>query len=493
MFKFACKANNANKLRALLAAGLCAAAVLPMGGAAAQNAPTGMQDLSATLRTEPYAFRLADGSDLGVERGSFLVPEDRNDPNSRLITIGFVRFRSTNPHPGAPIIYLAGGPGGSGVGTARGARQPIFLALRALADVIALDQRGVGLSNQLPRCRATAAMDNDVVLNEPNLTRYYRTTLAACVRQWRAAGVAINGYTTSASADDIDDLRRALGVERVNLWGISYGTHLAFAMLRQHPNSVERVVLSSAEGLEQTVKMPADVDATFARINAYVGGDLVARMARVHAAMDAQPMRFAFTGEDGVAHQFRADSFAIRMLAGLLAKNPDGYADLAGLYAALEGGQQQAIAPILWRYFYAQPLEMGMSELMDIASGVSDARLAAATGQARHSLTGRALNFPMPQLRGAVAGLDLGDGFRREVRTNIPTLLFEGLFDVRTPLAEQERAVAGFSRLHRIRVLNGGHDLFEAHPQNAQIISDFFAGRAVDVDELTLPVAAHQP
>lgn len=480
---------KATKARTRIAATLFGLFAMPIGSAGAQTADPDARALSATLHVEPYDFRLADGSDLAAERGSFLVPEDRNDPNSRLISIGFVRFRSTNPNPGAPIIYLAGGPGGSGIGTARGPRQPIFLALRAVADVIALDQRGVGWSNQLPRCRAPAAMPTAPVLGEASLTAYYRQTLTQCVGQWRAAGASINGYTTVQSADDVEDLRRALGVPRINLWGISYGTHLAFAILRQYPQSVERVVLSSAEGLEQTVKMPADVDAAFERIGQAVGGNFVARMRRVHAAMDAHPMDFAFTGQDGVAHQFRADSFVIRMLAGALAKNPDGYADLNQLYAALEGGQQQAIAPMLWQYFYDAPLQLGMSELMDIASGVSDARLAAARQQARHSLTGSALNFPMPQLAHAVAGLDLGDQFRREVRTNVPALLYEGVFDVRTPLAEQERAVAGFSRLQRIRIVNGGHDLFEADPRNLGIICDFFAGRPVTVEEIRLQEA----
>src|SRR5687768_4365697 len=102
-------------LRAAALAGCCLAT------AAAAAVPA--------LRVEPYAFRLADGTDLPAERGTFSVPEDRNDPRSRRIDIGFVRFRSTNPNPGAPIVYLAGGPGGSGVATARGPRQPIFLAL----------------------------------------------------------------------------------------------------------------------------------------------------------------------------------------------------------------------------------------------------------------------------------------------------------------------------------------------------------------------------
>ncbi|MDQ4088226.1 MAG: alpha/beta hydrolase, partial [Pseudomonadota bacterium] len=152
------------------------------------------------LRVEPYTFRLADGSELAAERGRFTVPEDRTDPRSRWIEIGFVRFRSTNPNPGNPIVYLAGGPGGSGVATAQGPRQPIFLALRAVADVIALDQRGVGLSNHIPPCTAPRRLDPNLVLGEESLTAYYRETLAACAAQWRAAGVAIGGYDTEQSA-----------------------------------------------------------------------------------------------------------------------------------------------------------------------------------------------------------------------------------------------------------------------------------------------------
>jgi pimeloyl-ACP methyl ester carboxylesterase len=169
-----------------------------------------------SLRVEPYAFRLADGSDLAAERGTFSVPEDRNDPGSRRIEIGFVRFRSTSPSPGAPIVYLAGGPGGSGVATARGPRQPIFLALRAVADVIALDQRGVGLSNSIPACVADRRLDPAAMLNEATLTLYYRQTLGTCLVRWRAAGVAVGGYTTEQNAEDLEDLRNALGVRQID-------------------------------------------------------------------------------------------------------------------------------------------------------------------------------------------------------------------------------------------------------------------------------------
>ncbi|HEY0115568.1 MAG TPA: alpha/beta fold hydrolase, partial [Allosphingosinicella sp.] len=251
---------------------LCAFALaLPV--AAAAQAPQ--------LRTEPYAFRLADGSDLAAERGRMMVPEDRNDPRSRRIEIGFVRFRSTNPNPGAPIIYLAGGPGGSGVATARGARQPVFLALRQVADVIALDQRGTGWSNHIPPCTASRRLDPGLVLSEATLTAYHRETLRECLGRWRAAGVATGGYTTEQSAADLEDLRRALGARKIDLWGISYGTHLAMATMRRFPGSIGRVVLASAEGMDQTVKLPSSVDAAFARIEAAAGIPLTALMRRV--------------------------------------------------------------------------------------------------------------------------------------------------------------------------------------------------------------------
>jgi len=436
------------------------------------------------LKLEPTTFKLADGTDLAVERGRFLVPEDRNDPGSRRIEIGFIRFKSTNARPGAPIVYLAGGPGGSGVGTAHGARQPIFLALRAVADVIALDQRGVGLSNHIPPCTARRKLDPAEPLTEASLSAYYRETLGHCLAGWSAAGVAVKGYTTEQSADDIEALRVALGARKVDLWGISYGTHLAFAAMRRHPRSIGRVALASAEGMDQTVKLPAHLDATFARIERFAPG-LGARMRRVHARYDAAPQTLALA-QDGPS--FRADSFPLRMMAGILPKNPDGIARLAGAYQALEAGQTQALAPLIWGYFFRNPLTMsGMPELMDMASGITESRLALVRRQAAASILGTATNFPMPQLRGTVPGLDLGDGFRREIGSAVPVLLLSGDLDVRTPLEEQAAATAGLKNLHRILVRNGGHDLFEAHPDVPGILVDFFSGRKVTASELTLP------
>jgi pimeloyl-ACP methyl ester carboxylesterase len=111
------------------------------------------QPRAGGLTVEPYLVTAKDGQTVEAELGRLVVPERRSRPQGNQIEVAFVRFRSTAARPGPPVIYLAGGPGGSGIGTARGPRFHQFMAMRAVGDVIALDQRGVGLSKPNLRCR----------------------------------------------------------------------------------------------------------------------------------------------------------------------------------------------------------------------------------------------------------------------------------------------------------------------------------------------------
>jgi pimeloyl-ACP methyl ester carboxylesterase len=277
-------------------------------------------------------------------------------------------------------------------------------------------------------------------------------------------------------------------VPRIDLWGISYGTHLAFAAMRRHPRSIGRVALASGEGMDQSVKLPASVEAVFARMDAATGAPISTVMRRVFVRYDAAPQTFTLAGPNGATTSFTAGSFPLRMLAGIVAKNPDGIPQLFGAFTALDAGQTAPIAPMIWQYFYREPLTLeGMPQLMDVASGITLRRMAMVRRQARTALTGTATNFPLPQLLGLVPGIDLGDRFRREIRSRHPVLLLAGDLDVRTPLEEQKRATAGLTNLHLILVRNGGHDLFEAHPEVPAILTAFFRGQAVSTRELVLP------
>jgi hypothetical protein len=82
------------------------------------------------MKLEPYVFESADKQKVDAKLGHLFVPENRRNPNSRLIELVFVRFKSTAQKPGPPIVYLAGGPSGSGIAAARGSRFPLFMAMR---------------------------------------------------------------------------------------------------------------------------------------------------------------------------------------------------------------------------------------------------------------------------------------------------------------------------------------------------------------------------
>ncbi|MBB3061525.1 pimeloyl-ACP methyl ester carboxylesterase [Microbulbifer rhizosphaerae] len=97
-------------------------------------------------------------------------------------------------------------------------------------------------------------------MSDRRYIEYHRDALRECLAFWRESGVDLAGYNTVENTRDLDALRRHLGAKKIVLWGTSYGSHLALAALKEMEDRVERVVISSAEGLDQTVKLPARTD-----------------------------------------------------------------------------------------------------------------------------------------------------------------------------------------------------------------------------------------
>ena len=100
---------------------------------------------------EQFVFETWDKQKIDAFKGSFAVPENRRIKDGRSIKIGYVRLPATGALATPPIVYLAGGPGGSGI-AAINYRTRMFMEMRKHGDVIALDQRGTGVSNVLPTC-----------------------------------------------------------------------------------------------------------------------------------------------------------------------------------------------------------------------------------------------------------------------------------------------------------------------------------------------------
>ena len=200
------------------------------------------------------------GVEIAARCGFHEVWEDRDSRQGRRIRLDIAVIPArTRGHEADPIFILAGGPGQGAVSLA-GQVLPLFSRLNDARDLVFVDQRGTGNSNPLD-CE-----DDD----EAPLQSLFEDTLpeplvARCLARLDADPRL---YVTSIAVEDLDDVRAALGYDRINLWGGSYGTRVALEYMRRHG---ERVRAAALDGVAPaTMKLPlsfvADGDAALTRL-----------------------------------------------------------------------------------------------------------------------------------------------------------------------------------------------------------------------------------
>lgn len=453
----------------------------------------------AATGDEPFVFKTVDGQTTDAIRGSFQVPENRADPDSRRLTLRYVRFPATGSKPGAPIVYLAGGPGGSGIETAKRQRYPLFMAMREFGDVIAFDQRGTGASDDTPVCEPNSAPSESTPLSDQAYAAAYRAAALECAAFWKDKGIDLRGYTTEESVQDLDALRKHLGADKISLWGISYGSHLALAALKKIDDRLDRVIIASVEGLDQTVKLPAGTDAYFDRLQAAVDTqpaakaaypDLKAMVARVHARLDAKPVMLTLQGPGGAPAEVLLQRRTLQMIASAMISDPESAVLMLATYRAADAGEFAPLAGIVQRFLGpGEPMKLqAMPLAMDIASGIDDAMLATVEKQAKTALLGDVLNFPMPQLRDALPELVLDANFRQAPVSHVPTLVLSGTLDGRTYPDAHRAAIAGLDQAQVISVVNAGHNLFLLSPEITIAMERFMRGERLASPQITVPL-----
>ena len=170
-----------------------------------------------------------------VQCGTLEVPEDRRHPQGRHISIfaAVLPANTLSPKPD-PLVLIAGGPGQAASTLGPFAMQ--LAAIRRTRDIVLIDQRGTGRSSPLD-CPAFAPDEHA----EFDIDPVPKSLL--CAYQLAVKGVDASQYTTTATVADLEDMRAALGYDRLNLWGGSYGTRVAQEYLRRHPERVRSVVL----------------------------------------------------------------------------------------------------------------------------------------------------------------------------------------------------------------------------------------------------------
>jgi pimeloyl-ACP methyl ester carboxylesterase len=147
------------------------------------------------------------------------------------------------------------------------------LAMREAGDVIALEQRGVGLSVPKLDCPGTLGFPLTSSGGRMSLLAAFEERSRECVSYWSARGVHLAAYNVVESAHDVNSLRRALGVDKVRLWGSSYGTTLGLAIIRYHGANVDRAVLAGVEGPDQALKLPSTAERHLRAVSKLVAKD----------------------------------------------------------------------------------------------------------------------------------------------------------------------------------------------------------------------------
>ncbi|MFA0809907.1 alpha/beta hydrolase [Microbulbifer epialgicus] len=463
-----------------------------LGSASAHTAPMANE--------KPFTFTTWSKKTADGFSGYFEVPENRNIKDSRRLSIEYVRFPATGKKAAPPIVYLAGGPGGSGI-MAVNYRFGMFMALRKYGDVIALDQRGTGRSNDLANCESKQTIPPLTPISDAQYIDHHRSALQECLSFWRNTGVDLTAYNTLENARDLEALRQHLGAEKIVLWGTSYGSHLALAALKHIEGSIDRVILSSAEGLNQTVKLPSRTESYLDRLQLAVNQQPAAKtaypdikrlMQRVHAKLDKQPLKIQLTQRDGSKKDYLLQRRDMQQIASAFIADPRSAAHLLNFYRAIDLGKTPTFDQVPGRYFPDGFLQPGapislrpMPTAMDIASGISKGRKARVAVQAETALLRDYLNFSY-RYDGLAPELDLGNSFRTNPKSDVPILLLSGTLDGRTYIESQREAISGLSNATQVTVVNAGHNLFMASSAIQDTINLFMEGRPIEQTTLTI-------
>lgn len=455
--------------------------------------PALAKDSVAPLVFAPYAMQTRSNGTIASEEAFLDVPRRHSEPNGPRIRLRVVRLPATGGDGrSAPVVYLAGGPGGSGFGTALGPRWPVFDRVRRETDVLLLDQRGTDFSEMPPECPHEQKFDDAQPLQRDAALVGVKAALVSCLGFWKDAGVDMGAYTTAESADDIEYLRKAMALPKLSLWGMSYGTHLALATVRRHPGSLERVVLMGSEGPDDTIKLPLAADALLAELAVIARKDgfedLQGSAQRVLAKLRQQPGQGSSPMHDG--RKVTIGEFDAQMAIAIALGRRSTQRVLPLALREAEAGNYDLLGAIALMVREGLGGWRAMPTAMDVASGQSPQRRALAAAQARQSLLGDASNFPFPEVADGLGMLDLGDAFRAPLRSDVPVLFISGTLDGRTPHANAQALLPGFSQGKELLVRGASHDneMWLGNPAIADNIAGFLAGRGLSADVLDVPL-----
>lgn len=393
------------------------------------------------------------------------VPENWAQPSGRHIQLHVVVVPAETPKPlPDPMLVLVGGPGQAA--TEQGWVVRYFAFLRAKRDLILADQRGTGASNPL-RCEHLGK-DDDV---RGYFTDLYPQTFIEKCRDALQAHSDLRQYTTTASARDLEAVRSAIGADRINIYGTSYGTRLALEYLRRFPAHVRTLTLDGVVGPQMRAPQTFSLDAqrafgllvqSCARDSSCSAADpdpgkelshLEAAWRRkpvsvaVHTPLGAAPQTVEFSwglGADTIRSLLYNTSTAARLPALIHAAAHGDFEPLAQLRVTLGRVWDQQVALGLF-------LSVTCTEDDAPVSGHRLQRLTSGTFVGDYLI--RQQHAACAEWPHAAPPQD----FHRPVPSTVPALLLSGWLDPVTPPFRSDAQADAMPRAVRATAMSGAH------------------------------------
>jgi pimeloyl-ACP methyl ester carboxylesterase len=433
-------------------------------------------------------------AEVRFELGRLTVIENRSSASKRLIEISFVRLRSTSRTPASPIIFLAGGPGVPGIGMGR--IPPFFRLfdrLRDIGDVILLDQRGTGMSRPALDCPATTSAPLDALGSTKNAVMYLMTVNRNCIDHWRAEGADVSAYTARDVADDLEDLRVAIGASKISLLAMSYGTRIALVTMQRHPKALDRVVLAGVVGSDNALSLPATWDAQIEKLSRLAGSDFTATATRVLDSVEKKTLELT-VNDHRLQKPVTVRVGRIALQTILQGIGDERFAPaIMELFSAISKGDSAALTKRVEGLYNGISSTAIFPVATSCADGASSQRRARVAEQAAGSLAGD-INLQMrPEVCRLFFSSDRGpDALPRLMTT--PSLLLSGTLDPVAPPFQAEEVRWHMSEATHLVIENAFHGMLPSADVQS-VVHDFLKGD--DVRDRTLrfarpQIAAHQ-
>jgi pimeloyl-ACP methyl ester carboxylesterase len=408
--------------------------------------------------------------------GFLVVPENRSRPTGRSIRLAVAIVPAVSRTPGSdPVVYLAGGPGGSAIYAAPGLIEEGFNRDR---ELILMDQRGVLFSKPFLFCPESlqfVARRVGLVYDAASTGRLQAAATRACHRRLVHQGIDLGAYNTTENAADFADLRVALGIAEWNVYGISYGTDLALTLMREHPRGIRSVTLDSVVP-PQSVTLGGFWDNARRGFNNFFAACAAQRrchqrhptlgqtFTRLVQQLEAHPLTTRVTPTPGAAPvKVVLDGGALANWLILMALGPANYPNVPNWIDQLAAGHPRNIAAS-WAVLSQQPeggLQNGVvcsewAPYQPKSDLLRDGRRAFPFYPG--SVLAQAPQIPFTFSDCRIWNVPEAPAVQRAVtRSSIPTLLLSGTFDAVTPPAQAHIAARTLPNSTSVDIPGVGH------------------------------------